>query len=213
MFRQFIAWDVWSCVGLNRSLFCFRKESCGMKPGRRILAVVVTGSAVFATMVMIVGACDRPWPDAWQAAKQVPMDDFPDVWPRPLLTLMLVPNARVVVSQAGEATFITKACCVGLAIEEFRIKQHRIPMAWEELVPDFLDRVPRDPFDGEFIRYQVWDGSYRLYSLGPNDIDDYGQGPKNEGEPGLDITFEVPKPLMNVVEGAGTAPPDDHVGE
>ena len=41
----------------------------------------------------------------------------------------------------------------------------------------------------------------------------YGQGPKNEGEPGLDITFEVPKPLMNVVEGAGTAPPDDHVGE
>ncbi len=65
---------------------------------------------------------------------------------------------------------------VGLALEEFRAAQGRYPDRLEELVPDVLAELPRDPFDpaGGPLRYGHAEGAVLLYSLGPDRLDQRG---------------------------------------
>jgi hypothetical protein len=46
------------------------------------------------------------------------------------------------------------------------------PSSLDQLVPEFLDRVPRDPYDGAALRYAVRDGGPVLWSIGVNRVDD-----------------------------------------
>ena len=61
-----------------------------------------------------------------------------------------------------------------IAIELFRRKNARIPAALDELVPQFLDAVPVDPFGGKAFVYRQRTNSYLLYSIGPDKKDDGG---------------------------------------
>ena len=40
-----------------------------------------------------------------------------------------------------------------LAIRGFELEEHRLPESLDELVPDFLARVPTDPFDGQAVKF------------------------------------------------------------
>ena len=64
-----------------------------------------------------------------------------------------------------------------IAVERFRLEHERWPENLSELVPEYLDEVPRDLFcfDGEPLRYVVRpDGSRRIYSVGENHRDHGG---------------------------------------
>ncbi len=64
-----------------------------------------------------------------------------------------------------------------LALKRFELKHHRLPEHLEQLTPEFLSAVPRDPVDGQPLRYRLnSDGSFSLYSIGANAIDDGGSG-------------------------------------
>jgi hypothetical protein len=61
-----------------------------------------------------------------------------------------------------------------IAIELFRRREGKLPESLEELVPDFLEAVPIDPFDGKPIRYIVKKDAYLIYTCGTDRVDGGG---------------------------------------
>lgn len=64
---------------------------------------------------------------------------------------------------ANVASFRTLRAAV--AVELFRRKHGRLPEKLEELVPEFLQSVPVDPFDGKELRYRKGDIAVRVYDI------------------------------------------------
>ena len=61
-----------------------------------------------------------------------------------------------------------------LAIERYRRKHNTIPDSLEELVPQYLEAVPRDPFDNEHLRYIKLENGFTVYSIGDDHTDNGG---------------------------------------
>jgi len=61
------------------------------------------------------------------------------------------------------------------ALERFRLKTGQFPDTLDALIPDYVSAVPRDIINGEPLHYRRQsDGSYTLYSVGWNEVDDGG---------------------------------------
>jgi len=71
-----------------------------------------------------------------------------------------------------------------LALKAYQIEKGRLPGTLQELVPDYLDAVPEDPFDGQPMRY-IW-GKSRVYSVGLDLIDSGGDDTNVN-----DVVFEI----------------------
>lgn len=80
-----------------------------------------------------------------------------------------------------------------LAVRLYKMEKGRYPQRLDELVPQYLDEVPLDPFDLKPLRYKKRQGKWIIYSIGPDCKDDGGV--KNyvhrEAEEGADLIFEV----------------------
>jgi hypothetical protein len=70
---------------------------------------------------------------------------------------------------------MNRALQAALAAEQFRLRQQRWPDALDELVPDYLDAVPLDPFDDQPLRYIHDEAGVRIYSIGEDMLDDDGE--------------------------------------
>ena len=62
-----------------------------------------------------------------------------------------------------------------IAAERYRIAFDRWPSSVKELVPDFVDTVPIDPYDGMPLRMRKVKDGLIIYSVGTNLIDDGGK--------------------------------------
>ncbi len=66
-------------------------------------------------------------------------------------------------------------CAVtAMAVERFRLNNGRWPTSLDELVSEYLDAVPLDPFDEQPLRYAIKDGYVAIYSIGHDGVDDGG---------------------------------------
>jgi len=88
-----------------------------------------------------------------------------------------------------------------VAVERYRLAHRRLPAHLDELVPAFLDDVPRDPWnEWRPLSYRIKDNDeFVVYSYSRDREDDHGEeDPKrnwwNEG----DITFTVAPPELRV---------------
>lgn len=63
-----------------------------------------------------------------------------------------------------------------VAIERYRLTKGALPKDLATLIPDYLDQVPIDPFDGQPIRYRRTEPGYRLYSVFEDGQDHDGKG-------------------------------------
>jgi len=62
-----------------------------------------------------------------------------------------------------------------IALKRFQLRQGNYPQDLNALVPEFLSSVPRDPVDGQPLRYRVNpDGTFLLYSVGEDGQDNGG---------------------------------------
>lgn len=61
-----------------------------------------------------------------------------------------------------------------VACERYRIRHGRWPESLQALVPEFLDKVPTDPYDGQPLRYRRLPDGAIVYSVGPNRKDEGG---------------------------------------
>jgi len=85
-----------------------------------------------------------------------------------------------------------------LAIERYRLRYQSLPQSLEQLVPEFMADLPREPFDNEVLRYIRHDIGYTVYAIGEDGIDNGGfsedqmKEKKGESEPAeFDWPFTV----------------------
>ena len=81
-----------------------------------------------------------------------------------------------------------------LSIEQYRHDHNELPESLKELVPDYLDAVLKDPYDGSVLRYKILEKGYVVYSVGEDLTDNDGTKEDANGDaytPGADITFTV----------------------
>ena len=111
------------------------------------------------------------------------------------LSGMLLPAySRIVVREASTRSLIDLAT-TALAVERFRLKRGQLPATLTELTPEFLEKVPRDAFDGAPLRFRVLAKGYAIYSVDADGHDDGGRETperKKFADNGLyDLTFIV----------------------
>jgi hypothetical protein len=98
-------------------------------------------------------------------------------------------------SKVAEADLRTKAVVLtamaGLAAERFRLAKGRWPKDLAELVPAYLEAVPLDPFDGQPLRLKRSAGTFVVYSVGIDGVDNEGQLDDKPYQPGSDIGFRL----------------------
>ncbi len=81
-----------------------------------------------------------------------------------------------------------------LSVQRYRLKNNKLPDSLNGLVPDYLESVPLDPYDGKEIRYNKLDKGFVVYSIGKDQKDDGGkEDPKDKSDSTYDITFIVEK--------------------
>jgi hypothetical protein len=77
---------------------------------------------------------------------------------------------RAIVAETSRRVVIT-----AIALKRFQLQHGIFPEKLSELTPEFLSSVPLDPIDGKPLRYKKnSDGTFLLYSIGDNDVDDGG---------------------------------------
>jgi hypothetical protein len=89
-----------------------------------------------------------------------------------------------------------RAAQVALTIQGYRLAAGELPDTLADLVPAWLDAVPKDPFDGNDLRYKKLERGFVVYSIGQDLSDDGGKekGPRKAGgqkAPNWDMTFIV----------------------
>jgi len=65
---------------------------------------------------------------------------------------------------------------LGIALEAYADEHGDYPEQLAALEPEWVDRVPTDPTNGQPLRYQRDDGRFTLHSYGPNEQNDGGAG-------------------------------------
>ncbi len=90
-----------------------------------------------------------------------------------------------------ERIALTRTVLVALAVEQYRLAMGKLPQKLSDLVPSFFDTVPRDPFDGNSLRYKMLERGYIVYSIGQDGQDNGGAERSTVSERPYDITFSV----------------------
>jgi len=83
-----------------------------------------------------------------------------------------------------------RAARAGLAVERYRLAAGNLPNNLSELVPDYLESVPKDPFDGNEMRYRKLETGFVVYSI-CEDLSDDGGKERTKESPNWDVTFIV----------------------
>jgi hypothetical protein len=101
------------------------------------------------------------------------------------------------VHTAGLRTKALLRCtATGVAVERFRQRTGRWPASLAELPKDLCPAVPLDPFDGNPLKYVRRDDGVTVYSIGPDEQDNGGEGGETGGgtRPGTDVCFRLYDP-------------------
>jgi hypothetical protein len=112
-----------------------------------------------------------------------------------ILSAMLLPAFSRIAPRDAYAVAQMRTAATALALERFRGTQGRLPNQMDELVPQYLDSVPADPFDGAALRYRRLARCFVVYSVGADGHDDDGREMPEHRKPtdktSYDITFIV----------------------
>jgi hypothetical protein len=88
---------------------------------------------------------------------------------------LLMPSLSGAFAKTAFAQTGAQAAVGACALERFRLANRGYPESLEALKPGYIDKLPADIIDGQPLRYKrTGKGSYLLYSIGWNMIDDGG---------------------------------------
>jgi hypothetical protein len=81
------------------------------------------------------------------------------------------------------AQALLRLLVVELAMRNYQLERGRLPSTLNELVPHYLEELPRDPFDAAApsFRYVVTTDRFKLSSAGPWPFDGGGFWPADDG--------------------------------
>jgi hypothetical protein len=111
-----------------------------------------------------------------------------------VLPRVIMPSLSGVIAQDLRTIAHLRTADAALAVQRYRLKADKCPDTLADLVPVYLKSVPKDPFDGNELRYKRLEAGFVVYSIGEDLSDDGGKerptGKKNKGET-WDVTFIV----------------------
>jgi hypothetical protein len=86
---------------------------------------------------------------------------------------------------------------IAYALKAYQLDHKNLPEKLVHLVPEYLSEIPSDPFSGQDPIYKTTEKGFLIYSVGPNQKDEKGFGPRGLNEEGDynekdDITIEFP---------------------
>ncbi len=103
--------------------------------------------------------------------------------PYSIMARMVLPALENTFKTADRQLAITQLTVLVCALERHRIAHQSYPVTLDALVPRFLPRVPIDPINGQPLRYSLKpDGTFVLYSIGPDARDNDGDAGKPNRE-------------------------------
>jgi hypothetical protein len=85
-----------------------------------------------------------------------------------------------------------------IALKRYELRHGSYPARLDGLFPEFITETPRDPIDGKPLRYRLNpDGTFLLYSIGENGVDDGGNPKMSPDAPwqwwrGRDAVWPLP---------------------
>jgi hypothetical protein len=137
-----------------------------------------------------VAEVSRAQPESWRPQ----LDQLQErVQEQPWLARAFVSSPWI--SQMADTTrrgqALLRCAFTGVAVERFRLGANRWPETLDELVPRYLKEVPRDPYDGQPLRFRRQNAMVVIYSIGKDGADDGGSVAKNPDEPGSDVGFRL----------------------
>ncbi len=89
---------------------------------------------------------------------------------------------------------IRRVVVTAIALKRFQQANGHWPEKLSELVPQFISSVPLDAIDGQPLRYRRnADGTYLLYSVGDNGVDDGGDPSLPAGSTSTTFNWTNPK--------------------
>ena len=78
-----------------------------------------------------------------------------------------------------------------IALKRYELRHHQLPATLDQLTPDLLQTVPIDCMDGQPLRYRPKaDGTFLLYSVGENGVDDGGDPSLEKGATGSNYYWQ-----------------------
>jgi len=113
-----------------------------------------------------------------------------------MATRTMGPAMRASLLTERQSDAATQTLLVGLAAKRYQLAHDTLPERLDLLVPDYLDAVPADPFDGKPLRYKLTDTGVIVYSVGKDGVDNGGKELDVRGQrfqAGTDIVFIIPR--------------------
>jgi hypothetical protein len=136
--------------------------------------------------------------DTWNAA------EFEAAMNRAMLAQLLLPATAAVNRAFDREDARYRTLLVVLAGQAFRRDHDRFPSTLDELVPDYLDEIPIDNYDGLPLKYRYDPSGPVVYSVFENLTDDGGiewnmenlpVGKRDPDDYGSQMRLPEPKPL------------------
>ena len=98
------------------------------------------------------------------------------------------------------------ACAqVGIAATRYRLDHGSLPARLADLVPNYIDAVPLDPFDGNPLRLTTKGGQWTVYSISVDGRDDGGT-PEAYDQKTRDYVGDITFTLPAVADSPATQP-------
>jgi hypothetical protein len=93
-------------------------------------------------------------------------------------------SAQIMLRRIMAAEVMRSIAVTALALKRYQLRNGHYPSDLAQLVPDFVPALPRDPADGQPLRYRLnSDGTFLLYSIGDDGKDDGGDPTPHSGTP------------------------------
>lgn len=149
-----------------------------------------------------IEACDNDWPELFEKIRPLSVASAAN-WGDASEDSHILGVANA----AAQAQAHLRLAEAAIAIRRFQLARGVKPKSLEELVPDYLESVPLDPFDGRAIRYLPSAGPnyFTIYSVGADQRDDGGDGREGDVKPDLFMTVR-PVPTMKDQSPASARP-------
>lgn len=102
---------------------------------------------------------------------------------RHLLTYLTMSTLKNVFPRAANVETRVRQARIACAIQEYALSERALPSSLDQLVPKYLDEMPRDVINGGPMHYRSDGKEYVLWSVGWNEKDDGGEASLNEKSP------------------------------
>ncbi|MBU0716633.1 MAG: hypothetical protein KJ749_00150 [Planctomycetes bacterium] len=141
-----------------------------------------------------------------EAAKRIDAG-VPAVGWKHVIVRILIPSLHRSIVLHQRAVAGLDCARVALAAEQFRMDTGSLPTSLDELVPDYIDAIPEDPFDGAPLRFAALENGIVIYALGENLTDDGGVITKTARP--LDVGFRLLRVEYRGLKIIDVRPPDE----